>query len=103
MVKAFGMWEIIDSVGIVAKIAHGTKYQIEKHSLWDTTERDGYLLYDWPVHLSDNNWMTERRLLDLCDALLFAQQYFANAKSIVSRKASWEQTRLYSLDNLKNR
>jgi len=103
MVKSFGIWKIIDNVGIIAKIAPGNQYKIEKHTLWDTTERDGILLYDWPVHLSDNAWMTEKKLLDLCDALAFAQKHFASARSILSNKASWEQTRLYSLHNIKSR
>lgn len=98
MVKTFGIWEI-NSSGINCKIGSGYTYRIDKKTLWDTIDRDGFTLNVWPIHLSDNSWMTDKILDDLFDALEFAQQYFLK-NNTKTKDFSWGQTKAYAKENL---
>lgn len=92
MVKSFGVWQVIDEIGIIGKINPVYDYTIDKTQLWDIFDEDGVLVYEWPVHLSQKSWMTESMLIDLFDAMVFAQKYFATENNTTTKDISWEKT-----------
>lgn len=99
MNQAFGIWKIKD-IGIVGEYLSGQDYIIPKSRLWETTNRDGILLYDWPVHLSEKTWMTESMFTDLVDAIIFAQKYFASENTNEVKGISWNDTIAYAKNNI---
>jgi hypothetical protein len=99
MVKAFGIWQIED-IGIIGKDLPGQDYIIPKNRLWETTNRNGILLYDWPVHLSEKTWMTEPMFDDLINAMVFAQEHFASENTGDVNNVSWNRTTAYAKKNI---
>jgi hypothetical protein len=96
MVISFGIWYVIEDVGVVKKENTLEDYIINKERLWELYDWDGTPVYDWPVHLSEKSWMTEPMLADLFNALIFAQEYFAKERKSTLDDVSWAQTMYYS-------
>jgi hypothetical protein len=96
MVLYFGVWQIIEEVGIVGKDSSFGEYIIDKSRLWEIYKWENINLSDWAVHLCEKTWMTEAMLADLFNALVFAQDYFVVEKNPDLESISWAQTIYYA-------
>lgn len=73
----FGIWEISE-FGIVGKVNPGYDYNIEKSRLWETRDYNGYLVWDWLIHLCEKTWITLENIHELNSAFYFGQDFFKN-------------------------
>ena len=76
VIQEFGIWQIDKEYGIIGKVKEGYDYNIMSVRLWETREYHEYLLWDWPIHLTEKKWVTKKVFDDFVLALIFAQDYF---------------------------
>lgn len=69
----FGDWEVRKS-----GLWHVDGYYVDTKRFLETTDRLNGVFYDWPLHMSEKNWVC---LSDFLDALLYAmRRAYADSK-----------------------
>ena len=53
-----------------------TPYFIAKQRLWEYTNRGGYLMWDWLIHLVEKTWLSKEELNNFNNAFFFACDFF---------------------------
>lgn len=85
----FGIWQV-ESNALVGK--GRIDYIIECNRFWETRDYNGYLVWDWLIHLTDKTWINKENVKDLNTAFFFCQDYFKENKPVNSPYVSTAQT-----------
>ena len=73
----FGDWHV-EKDHLVGKV--GYDYNIIDSRLWEYSEYNGVLTWDWLIHLANKAWINKESVKDLNNAFFFCQDYFKNKK-----------------------
>ena len=73
----FGDWHV-EKDNLVGKV--GYDYSIVDSRLWEHSEYNGVLTWDWLIHLANKTWINKESVKDLNNAFFFCQDYFKNTK-----------------------
>lgn len=90
-IESFGIWVIDDQDGLIGWVDGEWDYEVGKETLWDIRD-DGYLYWDWMIHLAEKTWFTETVANDFNKAFAFAQIYFKHLKPKNLPDVSMEQS-----------
>jgi hypothetical protein len=85
----FGVWQV-ESDALIGKV--GYDYIIECSRFWETREYNGFLVWDWLIHLTTKSWFKVKDVNDFNTAFFFCQDYFKEHKPVNSPYVSTAQT-----------
>lgn len=85
----FGDWQV-ESDALVGKV--GYDYIIADSNLWEYSEQEGVLVWNWLVHLAKKTWIDKETVKDLNTAFFFSQDYFKELKPLNLPEVSTAQS-----------
>lgn len=97
--RNFGNWYITDQGILWFKGIISDAYFIEKERIFDILPTGGTKLWQWPLSLTEKDWLTEKDLEDFNEAFFFAIDFFEKEKPAnteeVDKKVTLEYQRKY--------
>ena len=93
----FGIWQV-EKDALVGKISYD--YIINSSRLWETSNYNGYLVWDWLIHLAQKANISPEDIKDLNTAFFFCQVYFRDQKPVNLPYVSTSKTLIIQKQNL---
>ena len=86
-----GRWTIT-SEGISTTKENNSHVEFSISDIWSIRKKNGFHLYELPIHLCSKGWISNLDLLDFNSAFLVCQEFFEANKPNNFPKVSWSET-----------